>query len=90
MPRKGKEEIMKDEPKEVIVDEVKPEIYEKPEVKETPVLIRPEEFLQLISREYPVESMGGFIFWLKRQGMPPKWPLKMWRAKLEQYLNRKL
>lgn len=89
MPRKVKEE--KDMKTEEPIDTLpKPEVYEKIEVQEIPTLIKPDEFLQLMSKEYPVESMGGFIYWMKKQGMPPKWPLKMWKAKLDEYFNRKL
>lgn len=88
MSKKGKEqtievEISEPEMKEVVLEEI-------PQIVEPPVLVRAGEFLQIISKQYPVESMGGFIYWLKKQGMPPKWPLNMWKAKLEEYLNRKL
>lgn len=67
--------------------ELKPEIEPKEAI---PSLVRMEEFLQSISKDYPVESLGGFIFWVKRNGVPKRWPVHLWKQKLEEYLGRKI
>jgi len=53
-------------------------------------LIKLEEFLRSIQRKYPIESLGGFSYWIRKQGAPSKWPLTMWERKLQEYLGRKI
>lgn len=55
---------------------------------DVPSLVRIEEFLKSISKEYPVESLGGFVYWIKKQGAPVRWPFSMWKQRLEEYLGR--
>ncbi len=51
-----------------------------------------EEFVRsnLAKRSYPVESLNSFMFWMKRNGCPKRWPPTMWQAKFEEFLNRKV
>ena len=51
-----------------------------------------EEFVRtnLAKRRYPVESMNSFMFWMKQNGCPKRWPPNMWQDKLEEFLNRKV
>jgi len=60
------------------------------EVAERPSLISISEFLNSIRKNHPIESSGAFVYWMKKDGMPKRWPLKMWQDKFEEFLNRKV
>ena len=66
--------------------DLKPEVLEE----EIPSLITINEFIGSVGKEHPVESLGSFIYWIKKQGMPKRWPIRMWREKFNEFLNRKV
>lgn len=63
-------------------EEIKPE--------ERPSLITISEFLNTIRKSYPIESAGAFIYFMKKDGLPKRWPLGMWKEKFEEFLTRKV
>jgi len=69
-------------------ESMKPEEVKREEP--VPSLVKIEEFLKSISKSYAIESLGGFAYWIKREGAPPKWPFQMWKNKLDEYLGRKI
>lgn len=71
-----------------VEESMKPEEVKREEP--VPSLVKIEEFLKSISRSYGIESLGGFVNWIKREGAPPKWPFQMWKNKLDEYLGRKI
>jgi len=71
----------------------KGEVSMKPEEiksEERPSLITISEFLDTTRKSHPIESSGAFIYYMKRDGLPKRWPLKMWQDKFEEFLNRKV
>ncbi len=70
-------------------ESMKPEEMKK-EVEEELSLINISEFLNSIKKTHPVESAGSFIYWMKKDGLPKRWPLKMWQEKFKEFLNRKV
>ncbi len=70
--------------------EEKIEITPIPVPEEKPSMLTFSEFAGSIRKRHVIETLGGFSYWMQRQGMPPKWPKDMWEAKLEEYLTRKL
>jgi len=73
---------------------VKEQIEKEPvsEPVVVPTMCSVEEFIRnhLAKRSYPVESLNSFMFWMKRNGCPKRWPPIMWQDKLEEFLNRKV
>jgi len=67
--------------------DLRTEVFKEEEV---PSLVTLNEFLGTIGKEYPIESIGGFIYWVKKQGAPKKWPINMWKEKLNEFLTRKV
>jgi len=59
---------------------------------ETLSLITLKEFVRAMTarRVYKVESLHSFIYWIRKDGCPKKWPLRMWEGKLIEFLTRKV
>lgn len=57
---------------------------------EMPVLIKFNEFIYTVSksREFKPETIGGFVYWMKREGIPKSLPFDRWKDKLEKYSKR--
>jgi hypothetical protein len=55
-------------------------------------LIKFQEFLFTIqkNKKYPIETIGGFINWMKRQGFPKSYPFSKWKELLDKYVIRKV
>jgi hypothetical protein len=58
--------------------------------EEIPQFIKIEEFLSSVSRKYPIESLGGFVSWIKKDGMPRKLPFNKWKELLDTFRQRKV
>lgn len=80
---------MERKPKAELVVE-KPEVYEKVEVTEPPVLISFNEFIGTVRNDYLVETLGGFINWMQKRGIRYKLPYNRWKEQLDSYVNRKV
>ena len=65
------------------------EVQKEPE--SVPVMIKFNEFLSSISksREFLPETIGGFVFWMKREGVPKSLPFNRWKELLVEYSIRK-
>ncbi len=61
------------------------------ELQELPTKIKFNEFLSGIqkAREFLPETVGGFIAWMKREGVPKSLPYNRWRELLVEYTKRK-
>jgi hypothetical protein len=88
--RKAKKEVTMEKKPEIL------EVQKEPESvpirrEETPVMIKFNEFLSSISksREFLPETIGGFIFWMKREGVPKSLPFNRWKELLVEYSIRK-
>jgi len=59
---------------------------------ETLSFITLKEFIRTMTarRVYKVESLHSFIYWIRKDGCPRKWPLKMWEMKFNEFLTRKV
>jgi hypothetical protein len=57
-----------------------------------PTLISLREFCTTTSKQktYPVETVGGFYYWITKKGCPRKWPYSMWENELKEYSGRKV
>jgi len=78
--------------KSEVTMEKKPEILEvQKEPESVPVMIKFNEFLSSISksREFLPETIGGFVFWMKREGVPKSLPFNRWKELLVEYSIRK-
>ncbi len=60
--------------------------------EEMPVMIKFNEFLFSISksREFLPETIGGFVAWMKREGVPKSLPYNRWKELLVEYSKRKV
>jgi hypothetical protein len=58
--------------------------------EEMPVMIRFNEFLSSISksRAFLPETIGGFVSWMKREGVPKSLPFNRWKELLITYSKR--
>jgi hypothetical protein len=57
---------------------------------EMPVMIKFNEFLSSVSksRKFLPETIGGFVAWMKREGVPKSLPFNRWKELLEKYSKR--
>ena len=57
-----------------------------------PTLVSLNEFIKTVSKShmYPVNSLGGYVFWVKKNGCPKKWSYEKWEEKLEEFLKRNI
>jgi hypothetical protein len=78
-----KEETKKEEEAKIV-----PEAYVPQE--EMPSLIVFNEFLLQLQREAPIESVGSFMSWMKRKGIPKKLSSLRWREYFNEFINRKV
>jgi len=81
--RKAKKEVTMEKKLEIL------EVQKEPE--SVPVMIKFNEFLSSISksREFLPETIGGFVFWMKREGVPKSLPFNRWKELLVEYSIRK-
>jgi len=56
-----------------------------------PTLVTLKEFVSSISKQHTnyYESLGGFAYWIKKEGCPKKWPYDFWLQKFNEFLERK-
>jgi hypothetical protein len=52
--------------------------------------VRFNEFLSSLKNSYLIETIGGFVNWMKRNGIPKSLTSVQWKEKLEEYINRKV
>ena len=82
--------------KSEIVMEKQPEVKEPlpPYVsrEEQPAKIKFNEFLNSISksREFLPETIGGFVSWMRREGIPKSLSFDRWKELLVEYSQRKV
>ena len=82
---------MKREPKKVIL---KVETDAEPKVEKSqpmPSLITLNEFVLTLSKQrmHHFESLGSFVYWIKKDGCPNRWPFDMWKQKFDEFLSKK-
>jgi len=60
--------------------------------EEMPVMIKFNEFLSSISksRAFLPETIGGFVSWMKRSGIPKSLPYSRWLDLIKEYATRKV
>jgi hypothetical protein len=56
-----------------------------------PSLITLSEFLLTLSKQRTnyFESLGGFAYWIRKEGCPNKWPFDTWMDAFKKFLSRK-
>jgi hypothetical protein len=79
--------------KKEVAMEKKPETLEmRKEPESVPVMIKFNEFISSVSksksREFLPETIGGFVFWMKREGVPKSLPYERWKELLVEYSKR--
>ena len=88
--RKAKNEVAMEKKPEIL--EVQKEPKSVPiSREEMPVMIKFNEFLFTISKskEFLPETIGGFVAWMKRNGVPKSLPFNRWKELLVEYSIRK-
>lgn len=87
-----KPEIENQEVSEVLkAPEVPQEVPKAPiSREEMPTMIKFNEFLSSVSksREFLPETIGGFVSWMKREGMPKALPFTRWKELFVEYSKR--
>lgn len=72
--------------------------FEPPKPEDLPPLLEPEvptfilvdEFLYSIRGNYMIETIGGFVQWIRQKSVPKKLPLSSWKSLFDEYSNRKV
>jgi hypothetical protein len=66
-------------------------IEQKKKSDPIPTLVTLGEFILSVSKQHTNchESLGGFVYWIKKEGCPKRWPVQMWKDKFDQFLSRK-
>lgn len=56
-----------------------------------PSLVTLNEFVLTLSKQriHHFESLGSFVYWIKKDGCPNRWPFDMWKQKFDEFLSKK-
>lgn len=90
--KEEKEEKEEKPEKKILKAKIEPE-EPKPiqfPIPEMPTLVNFNEFLGSLYRTQRFESVGGFVYWMKKQGIPKKLSVERWKEYFDEFVNRKV